>query len=312
MGKAISGDFIGFTFNGVHSSTLGICRVSDGSRYTEDLLPTYQDKVVEAPGTDETYYFGTYYKQKIFQISFVFDSLSESQIRKLKQLFSDKQIHELWFDETPYKGYNVKVNGIPTLKYICFDEKNEFNEPIRVYKGEGNVSFIAYYPFAHSRFKYLNQYSYFYGNKNEWAPSSGLKIQGNLDKVLLDKSQNDARIVNLWNAGDLETDFKLNIYFEKSDTISEGKITLGKNQLKLSKITKKGSDEGVQINSRLKLLQGFTISDNQIVPTSNIYNEYINSGDFFKIPLGGSTLKIKGLYGSIKGKMDIDYKYWYL
>jgi hypothetical protein len=39
-------DYIGFTFNGVHSSDLGIMRVSDGSRYNDSLLPTIQDKTV--------------------------------------------------------------------------------------------------------------------------------------------------------------------------------------------------------------------------------------------------------------------------
>jgi len=38
--SVIKGDFLGFTFNGVHSSELGLTRVSDGSRYNENLYPT--------------------------------------------------------------------------------------------------------------------------------------------------------------------------------------------------------------------------------------------------------------------------------
>jgi len=34
-------DFVGFTFNGIHSSELNVVRVSDSNRYTEDLLPTF-------------------------------------------------------------------------------------------------------------------------------------------------------------------------------------------------------------------------------------------------------------------------------
>jgi hypothetical protein len=34
------GDFLGFTYNKLHSSELGIVRVSDGSRFNENLLPT--------------------------------------------------------------------------------------------------------------------------------------------------------------------------------------------------------------------------------------------------------------------------------
>jgi hypothetical protein len=37
--RCIKGDFIGFTLGNIHSSELGLVRVSDGSRYNEDLLP---------------------------------------------------------------------------------------------------------------------------------------------------------------------------------------------------------------------------------------------------------------------------------
>ena len=55
------GDYLGFTYNGFHSSDLGIVRVSDGSRYSENLLPSFQDKTVTVPGKDETYYFGSFF-----------------------------------------------------------------------------------------------------------------------------------------------------------------------------------------------------------------------------------------------------------
>jgi hypothetical protein len=62
--SAFSGSFLGFTYNGKHSSELGIVRVSDGSRFNENLLPTIQDKTVPVPGGDGTYYFGSYYTQR--------------------------------------------------------------------------------------------------------------------------------------------------------------------------------------------------------------------------------------------------------
>ena len=43
---AIKGDFISFTYNGVHSTELGIVHVSASNRYTDALLPTIQDKTV--------------------------------------------------------------------------------------------------------------------------------------------------------------------------------------------------------------------------------------------------------------------------
>jgi phage-related protein len=74
------GDYMGFTYNGVHSSDLGIVRTSDGSRFNENLLPTMQDKTVQVPGGDGTYYFGSYYTQKPLSVSFAFDALTEEQI----------------------------------------------------------------------------------------------------------------------------------------------------------------------------------------------------------------------------------------
>lgn len=312
MGKGLSGDFIGFTFNGIHSSTLGIARISNGSRYIEDLLPTYQDKVVEAPGADETFYFGSYYKQKVININFAFDNLTETQIRILKQTFGDKEIHELWFDETPYKAYNVKVSGNPQLKYICFNIQESKFQFKRVYKGEGTVSFIAYYPFAHSRYNYIDDFDQSYGNSNEWTVASKLRIRSNYGKIL-NVTKNERKIL-LWNAGDISTDFKLNIRFGNATSLTAGTISIDRDKkLALRSIPKLGADDGIQINTRLKIIQGYQIdSKGKKTLTSNVYNQYIAEGDFFKMPLEDSELKILGLFGSHRELVDIEYQHWYL
>jgi hypothetical protein len=59
----------------------------------------------------------------------------------LRAFFGDKKIHDLTFDERPYKTYKAKVTGTATLKYIPFDE-GEGRE--RVYKGEGTIQFTCY------------------------------------------------------------------------------------------------------------------------------------------------------------------------
>ena len=88
-----------------------------------------------------------------------FDSLTEAEYRRLRQHFGDKGIHELIFDERPYKVYTAKVTGTPQLKTICFDGEDKDGNPCRIYKGEGTLTFTAYYPFARSRFKYLEDYT---------------------------------------------------------------------------------------------------------------------------------------------------------
>lgn len=156
------GDFLGFTINGIHSSTLGIVRTSDSDRYNEELVPVFSDRTTTVPGFDGTYYFGTDYTQRKFTIKFAFDHLTDKQIRRLKQIFSNKEPQDLIFDEVPYKIYSVKVDGQPQISYLGFDEDLE-----RIYKGDGTVNFISYLPFARSRYKYLEDYEI--ENLPEWG-----------------------------------------------------------------------------------------------------------------------------------------------
>jgi hypothetical protein len=72
--------FIAFAFGDFNSLDFGvnhakIYRTSEGDRYNINLTPSLQDKTVEVPGEDGTYYFGTYHKQRDFSISYAFDNL---------------------------------------------------------------------------------------------------------------------------------------------------------------------------------------------------------------------------------------------
>lgn len=183
-------DFVGFTYNGQHSSLLGIYRVSSGDRYEEGLTPVMTDKTAEVPGGDGQYYFGTTFKSRNFKVDFVFHDLNDTDIRGLKRLFSGDGLHDLIFDETPYKAWSAKVTGTPTLKYIPFDEGDS-----RIYKGEGSLTFTCYDPFAHTpkklwikdttddgKIKYMdkdgrilaNYDESLYTSKNEWKGSAAL------------------------------------------------------------------------------------------------------------------------------------------
>ena len=376
--SAQKGDFISFSFNGVHSSELGIIRTSDGSRFNENLLPTIQDKTVQVPGGDGTYFFGSYYTQRQFPVSIAFDSLTEEGVKKLYQVFGDRQIHELIFDERPYKVYMAKINGTPNIKTICFEDNKK-----RIYKGEGTLNFICYYPFAKSRFKYLNQYTTTsikewdsnFNNKDEWDEASGLlssnygdSVDGkypNKFRVNFDypqyweswkKAQSDMKpeSINVYNPGDLDADFKLYFRFGRKSIdekyqqgtanymLDEFEVSSGavgrleislqaidsKDPLSVLKINpikpKKGIDDKLDnffcIDSKTNLIMGgrasYRIASNRksyfadlpledpslIKWSGNIYNEYITSGDFFKIPpnrekyyiLGAGRIGIRG------------------
>ena len=51
-------DFIGFTFNGHHSSEFGLFRTSDGDRYEDNLVPSLKDEAADVPGGVGQYYWG--------------------------------------------------------------------------------------------------------------------------------------------------------------------------------------------------------------------------------------------------------------
>ena len=152
---AFRGDYLGFTFNGIHSTDLGIVRVSSGNRYDDNLLPTMSDRTAQIPGADGTYYFGSHYTQRSFTLNIAFDHLLDYQLRNLRVLFGDKKPHKLIFDEFPYKVYTAKVTGAPNLKHLAFD----YEGGRRIYKGEGTINFTCYYPYAKSRYIYLEDYA---------------------------------------------------------------------------------------------------------------------------------------------------------
>ena len=297
--SVLKGDFIGFTYNGKHSSDLGIVRTSNGSRFDENLLPTMQDKTAQVPGGDGTYYFGSYYTQRSFSVSFAFDDLTEEQIVNLKRHFGDKKIHDLIFDERPYKIWKAKVTGTATMKYIPFAE----GETNRVYKGEGTIQFTCYQPYAICEKKWLNLYND--NNKNEWSAASGLKeVQGVYDKL------QGANSIKLYNPGDLESHFMLRFDFQNGK-IGAGQISISQDSGRLlnwKEITAEKNDAYVKFNTKLNLIEGYR-ADN--IKSGYIYNQYISDGAFFTIPQGESTLVIADAASYVKSSSPVEYNYYY-
>lgn len=307
------GDFMGFQYGGYHSSQLGITRVSDGSRYTEELVPTINDKIIEKPGNDGTYFFGSFFTQKSFDLNMAFDSITEAQLYLLRMIFSTKKPQQLIFDETPYKFYWAKPAASPQFSYICFEEGNEK----RVYKGECSVSLIAYDAYAHSTKKTLAEFDD--ENVTEWADVIALKQT--LDGI--DTFSGNPLMAELWNAGELATNWVLSLKGFSADTTddtgSTQKGTLGASsgfhiylvdntdsQLYLSQITRIGSDDEVRINSATNLIEGYKDGKR----TGNLYNRYKTRGTFFKIPTGQSYMTITGITNAAQVGIDYDYLYY--
>lgn len=390
-------DFTGFTFGGVHSSDLGIIRVSGGDRYDENLHPEIKDRTAEVPGLNGDYYFGSDFGPRSFDIEIAFDSLTEEQFRKLRRVFGTKEIKQLIFDERPYKYYMAKLESPMELSYVCFDEPKktvgpardgvrvanrevattstvtdvteglevsvdstvfqeifttdgnysfayrnsiwyivedeemsevvlenygitatldtgvtegsfvitnetssytreqvtpyirDFDHRERIYKGEGKISFICHFPFAKSVYKVLPSEE----EESSWAISSG--ILNSEDYSTVDEYSNGK--INLYNAGDLSTGFRL---YLPSSVVGTGvnlnyqlhpNLSIVDASLTLGAITLKDNDVGVMVDTTSNLIVGVstepTLNTNtgiwNYAISGNLYNEYVNSGYFFKI-----------------------------
>lgn len=298
-------DFCGFIFNGIHSSELNIIRVSNGSRYNETLGPAFQDKTAQIEGGDGILFWNSFYSQNPFSIQIAYDSLTEAQLRKLRQVFNAKAMGELIYDETPYKAYTVKVQTPVQLNYICFEDKNGN----RVYKGEGTIQLIAYYPYAKSVHKYLDEFDdFFYLNKEEWAEASGMApTKGEYDGT------NNATI-KVFNPGDIETDWQAYYEFTSGGLCPLRMIQLEKDgtpigTLGFSSIVRKNENDAfLRINSRTQLVEG---CDSNCIPTGTLYNEFNINGEFFKIPLGEYDFNSYGDNNTTVACCGIQYTYLY-
>ena len=217
----------------------------------------------------------------------------------------------------------------------------------RIYKGDGSISFVCYFPFAKSVYKQIPISE----EESDWVISSGLLTAA--EYATIDKYDNETGIINVYNAGDVPTGFRLYIPFDAGAESTLEPITLTYKNilgaqmadiLSIEAITKKDNDVGILIDTNNGLIIGvkpqlttetsivydsqtgalvnaeaqnvevgitYDINGNAQYSTSgNIYNEYVEAGDFFKLQPNlkndGATIEITG------GKEGIEIFYDYL
>ena len=183
----------------------------------------------------------------------------------------------------------------------------------RIYKGEGKIAFVCYFPFAKSVYKVLPEGS------TDWAISSGILSAEEYEGF--DIYDSETGTINIYNPGDIETGFRLYL----PAAIAQTGVTLnykpdGENvaaSLVINPITLKTNadnltDMGVVIDTTSEIILGvsqFTI-DSVITTSGNIYNEYIEAGYFFHLEPDtrddGAILEIEG------GAQGIEIFYDYL
>jgi hypothetical protein len=201
--------------------------------------------------------------------------------------------------------YKAKVTGTATIKHIPFAE----GETNRIYKGEGTIQFTCYDPYARSRHKWLNEYSDDkYPNKNEWAAASGMLEDG----TEYDTYDRENGTITLYNPGDINSHFTLNLYYKDYDskTIPAGSLKLSSGEeISWNDMPRYSEDNYIIFDSKLNLIVGA----NGTKRTGTIYNQFLKSGEFFTIPRGKTvlTLSESSRPYSEEYRAKIDYNYYY-
>lgn len=285
-------DFVGFTFNGVHSSEFSLKVTSSGDRYKEDLTAEVSDTSIAAGGMEGELFVKETIGKRTFPVEASFDNLSEVKFRELRKWLRTTEPKQLIFDERPYKVYYTKVSSAPQISYLCFTENEE-----RVYKGELSITFISYYPYAISRYKDLMSFTPgLFPNKYEWAASSGLINDATLVGVAgLDvfavPSLTTSAVAPLMNPGDKETSFKLILKKTDTTTAKTHIISLYENvnglyeEITINKFTIK-YNQGTAVSGSLEYILDHNIGEIEIdVFKRTIVFIYTNGGVETRLPI---------------------------
>jgi hypothetical protein len=225
-------------------------------------------------------------------VSFAFDSLTEAEVARIKRHFGDKQIHDLIFDETPYKVWSAKVTGTATIKYIPFDEGSTH----RLYKGEGTIQFTCYYPFA--RCWSANKDDYYthpayrvkkengYKSKAELTDQEKNKIASSIEEWI-----GASNIMQGGNFGDLDVPFTFVAEGEQGELSIGEKIKISWKDLPQEAIVDEELGEPVKIRILLDTKAGLAMVQYQKNEKWYFTPKFIFNGCFTgdlnaKIPVG--------------------------
>lgn len=369
---AIKGDFLSFKFDGHDISEFGAVRVSDGDRYSETLQPEIKDINAEVPGMHGEYYFGSTFGRRNFTVSIAFNSMTETQFRQLRRVFACGYISELVFSERPYKKYLAKIESPIELSYICFDDPKKTLQTIegithkegnnyttthqvwrntnateRIYKGEGTINFVCYFPFAKSLYKTLplvasaamdpNSINYdpYVASINDWAAASGLLSETNYNNAHIDSqiphpTQEGVTHIHVYNPGDVATGFRLYcpfgtynnelsiVYFINQGVKGGTEDWQEQARLTFNPITKLDNNEdGFVIDTTTGLVTGVKNYVSGITKTTFdtdgiLYNRFIKKGQFFKIQPTELERTDEALIAIVNGNSNSKIFYDYL
>ena len=153
----LEGGYLGFTFDGHHSSEFELLVVTDGDRYHQSLSPNFSDTVLTVPGKNGGYYFGTQLQMRDFTIRCAFDNMTSHMLHKIQNWLYPNKIGWLVFDETPYKKYKVKISSVSEPTFLPFDDYHYMKNIIfqkEILKGEMVINFFSFDEYGYENEEY--------------------------------------------------------------------------------------------------------------------------------------------------------------
>lgn len=268
-------DFLGFTFNGRHSSEFRIIRVIKNNRLDETLVSNPKDTTIDIPGNDGLYFIKSKLQQREISIDFAYDDLYDEDLYNLRQWLACDAPRELIFDEFSYKAYLGKIKGTPKLSFIAFEENGK-----RVYRGEGSMQFICYLPWAHS--VEINSEEVVSEDKTLYTVKNLGQLDAPFTFVFQPKNKENYSYIQLTNT--------------ESNTSYYNTIVLDNNRLDIEKQYLFDSEKHLLLCiEKANYLNGKLTYDIVKDAKGNavIANGAIIAGDFFKIPADSKEYNIK-------------------
>lgn len=313
-------DFLDLSYNDTWASEMGLIKVSTGKRQDDEILPASKDTTIDVPGSDGVYYLNSKFQQKEFTINFAYDGLKERDILAIREWLAPKKECQLIFSERPYKYYMAKPKSAPKLSYIAFDD----TDGTRVYRGEGTVQFVCYYPWARSISRFKKDLIDMGATEQQLAESGLLSEEKRAAEIFL------AGALPCNNYGQMPTPFKF--FFEVNPdattvtgnyaaiSISQNGDVLG--QLWLDRTANWATGKTYLLDSESHLIlsvKNVKYENNKLtydIEESNgnaiIMNGAIVAGDFFNLPVGESifTVDSSGFFTPRNGYFLYDYLYY--
>ena len=338
-------EFIGFTFNGHHSSEYGLTSVVSGFKQ-DSLFSNFEDRTMEVPGRDGAYYFGTRVGTKSLPITLAFDNLTSANKKSILKWLDPKTVGKLTFDEAPYKYYYVKIAGPPTFSFVPFENSIALGKQ-HIFKGTLEFEFLALDPYGYSDYAIISQvpiwngsvltnYSdypenttYFYDASHlpGWYGESGLHDVAPNPDTLAYANDSDGYTVasvsignfakNFYNGGDLEDVVEFTVYVAAFAIGSSLSLTMTPTSpyvaqtltiASLKNITALASNTGtwkIVCTPKTGSIIGYVSTDNYATP---YYLGALHNGVFLKACPGNNTLSTNlALTNPI---IKYKYKYW--